>query len=144
MLPLIKRPSQRFKATNSSGLVPLMKRTLFAVAFLELELTFAGVKNTGRFFLQLARLIFSTEKKKKLCATFAVFMTFFNNFWFSFNMHQFEKMLCKIHGINEFLSDPRPIRVFACHWLTNDLLELDVTTLSKIEWIDPCWLGYPI
>ena len=77
-----------------------MKRTLFAVAFLELELTFAGVKNTGRFFLQLARLIFSTEKKKKLCATFAVFMTFFNNFWFSFNMQQFEKMLKSIASTN--------------------------------------------
>ena len=40
-----------------------------------------------------------------------------------------------------FLSNPGPIKVYARQWQTNDLLGFDATTLLKIEWIDPCWLG---
>ena len=41
-----------------------------------------------------------------------------------------------------FLLHPAPIKVCACPWQTNDLLGFDATTLLKIEWIDPCWLGF--
>ena len=48
-----------------------------------------------------------------------------------------------------FLSDPSPIIVYACQSLTDSLTDwrpfgIDVTALLKIEWIDPCWLGYSI
>ena len=48
---------------------------------------------------------------------------------------------------NRFLSDPGPIIVYSCHsltdWLTT-LLKLDVSSLLKIERIDPCWPGSTI
>ena len=37
---------------------------------------------------------------------------------------------------------PMSLTNWLTNWLTN-LLKLDVTTLLKIEWMDPCWLGCP-
>ena len=43
-----------------------------------------------------------------------------------------------LHGNQFFLSDPGPIIVSPCLWLTHWLTE-SLTTLLKINWIDICW-----
>ena len=51
---------------------------------------------------------------------------------------------CYLLVVCFFLSDPGPIIVYACQALTDSLTDwrpfgTDVTTLLKMEWIDPCW-----